>query len=65
MSAALIHANNLDEVIGGLHVSSSKFRSLSYVLVTTGLAYLLLTLVYVLVDAKQWWKGEPFLYAGS
>jgi len=28
------------------------------------LAYILMTLVYGLVDVKGWWQGEPFFYAG-
>ena len=40
-------------------------RSLSYVFVTTGMAFLLLAFVYVLVDFKRVWQGEPFLFAGK
>lgn len=38
--------------------------SLSYTMVTTGLAFMLFALVYVIVDARRWWSGAPFLYAG-
>ena len=40
-------------------------RSLSYVFVTTGMAFLLMAFVYVLVDFKHVWQGEPFLFAGK
>ena len=41
------------------------FRSISFVLVTTALAYLMLAIVYWIVDCKKWWNGAPFLYAGK
>jgi heparan-alpha-glucosaminide N-acetyltransferase len=34
------------------------------VLVTTCFAYLLLSALYVVVDVKQYWKGQPWFYAG-
>ena len=34
-------------------------------LVTTGMAFLLMAFIYVLVDMKQVWKGGPFLFAGK
>ena len=40
-------------------------RSLSFTMVTTGLAFLFMAVVYILVDAKRWWSGAPFLYAGK
>ena len=40
-------------------------RSLSYVMVTTSLANILMALVYFVVDVKEWWGGEPFFYAGT
>jgi len=39
-------------------------RSLSFVFVTTGLAFILMALTYLLVDYKRVWQGEPFLFAG-
>ena len=33
--------------------------------VTSGLAFILMAFVYVIVDAKEWWGGEPFFYAGE
>jgi len=38
---------------------------MSFVMVTTGLAYFLMAVVYFVVDAKKWWRGAPFLYAGK
>ena len=40
-------------------------RSLSFVFVTTGLAFILMALTYLLVDYKRIWQGEPFLFAGK
>ena len=37
---------------------------MSYTFVTSGLAFALMAFVYHLVDAKGWWGGEPFFYAG-
>ena len=34
-------------------------------MVTTGLAFMLMALVYVVVDVRRWWSGAPFLYAGK
>jgi len=38
--------------------------SISFVLVTSSFAFILLALLYVLIDVKKWWKGQPFFYAG-
>uniref|UniRef100_A0A182M7N1 Heparan-alpha-glucosaminide N-acetyltransferase catalytic domain-containing protein n=1 Tax=Anopheles culicifacies TaxID=139723 RepID=A0A182M7N1_9DIPT len=38
--------------------------SLSYVLATGSLAYLLLMLCYYAIDVKHAWNGRPFVYAG-
>jgi hypothetical protein len=40
------------------------FRSLSFVFVTSGCGFVLIAFVYVLVDVKHWWGGEPFFFAG-
>ena len=34
-------------------------------MVTTGLAFILMAAVYLIVDAKRLWNGAPFLYAGK
>ncbi|XP_058835834.1 heparan-alpha-glucosaminide N-acetyltransferase [Topomyia yanbarensis] len=38
--------------------------SVTYVLVTGSLAFLLLLLCFILIDVKRYWGGAPFLYAG-
>jgi heparan-alpha-glucosaminide N-acetyltransferase len=38
--------------------------SLSFVLALASMAFLLQCLLYLLVDAKFWWSGSPFCYAG-
>lgn len=38
--------------------------SLSYVLVTTGFAFFLFSLLYVIIDLKKYWSGKPLTYAG-
>ena len=40
-------------------------RSLSFVMVTTGLAFIFFAFVYIIVDARRWWSGAPFLFAGN
>ena len=39
--------------------------SISFVLVTSCFAFALLAALYVLIDLKHWWKGQPFFYAGE
>jgi hypothetical protein len=50
-----------------LHVTTifQNLWSISFVLVTTCFAFLLLSCLYVIVDAKQYWKGQPWFYAGG
>ena len=38
--------------------------SISFVLVTSCFAFTLLSLLYVIIDIKKLWKGQPFFYAG-
>ena len=38
--------------------------SISFVLVTSCFAFILLSLLYVVIDVKKLWKGQPFFYAG-
>ena len=38
--------------------------SISFVLITSCFAFALLAFLYVLVDLKHWWKGQPFFFAG-
>ena len=37
---------------------------MSYVFATTATAFLLMAVVYALVDAYNKWDGTPFIYAG-
>ncbi len=39
--------------------------SVSYVLVTSSSAFLVMTLLYVFVDVLSWWSGAPLRYAGK
>jgi len=38
--------------------------SISFVMVTSSFAFLLLAVLYFLIDVKHLWKGQPFFYAG-
>jgi len=38
--------------------------SISFVLVTSSFAFVLLSFLYVTIDMNNWWKGQPFFYAG-
>jgi heparan-alpha-glucosaminide N-acetyltransferase len=38
--------------------------SLTFVLTLAGLGYLILTVLYFLVDVRQWFTGAPFLWLG-
>ena len=38
--------------------------SLSFIFVLAGLAFIILTVLYLLVDVKQWFTGEPWLWLG-
>ncbi|XP_078050536.1 heparan-alpha-glucosaminide N-acetyltransferase [Augochlora pura] len=44
---------------------SKKMMSLSFVLFTSSLAFLLFAFLYFLIDYRQLWSGFPFIYAGS
>ena len=48
----------------GIIPINKNLWSLSYVLVTCSLAYILLLICYILVDVKKIWSGAPFIYAG-
>lgn len=49
---------------GHIPINKNLF-SLSFVLVTGGLAYLVFALLYFIIDYKNWWSGSPFNYAGK
>lgn len=48
----------------GLIPINKNLWSLSYVFVTTGFAFILLTVFYVIIDVKQFWSGKPLTFAG-
>lgn len=48
----------------GLIPINKNLWSLSYVFVTSGLAFLLMAIIYILIDAHGLWAGEPFIFAG-
>lgn len=48
----------------GLIPINKNLWSLSFVLITTAFAYLLLTILYVAIDVKKYWTGRPLGYAG-
>ncbi|KAF3423594.1 hypothetical protein E2986_03944 [Frieseomelitta varia] len=52
------------ETQGGVIPVSKRMMTLSYVLASSSLAFLLYALLYVLIDYKQLWNGAPFIYAG-
>ncbi|KOX80589.1 Heparan-alpha-glucosaminide N-acetyltransferase [Melipona quadrifasciata] len=52
------------ETEGGMIPVSKRMMTLSYVLATSSLAFLLYALLYILIDYKQLWNGAPFIYAG-
>nr|XP_005284014.1 heparan-alpha-glucosaminide N-acetyltransferase isoform X1 [Chrysemys picta bellii] len=44
--------------------ANKNLWSISYVTTLSCFAYLLLLLIYYLVDVKKWWSGAPFFYPG-
>ena len=38
--------------------------SVSFIFLLSGGAFILLTLIYILVDYYKWWSGNPFIYVG-
>lgn len=49
---------------GGVIPMNKNLWSLSFVFVTSSLAYFLLTIFYILIDVLKWWSGTPLVYAG-
>jgi len=49
---------------GGLVPVNKNLWSISFVMVTSCFAFALLSFLYVIIDVKNWWKGQPFFYAG-
>lgn len=50
--------------IGGWIPINKNLWSLSFVMITSGMAFLLLTICYLLVDHYNYWSGFPFIYPG-
>ncbi|KAF2901701.1 hypothetical protein ILUMI_04480 [Ignelater luminosus] len=48
----------------GLIPVNKNLWSISFVLVTSSLAFLFFSLCYCLIDVKEYWSGKPFLFAG-
>lgn len=48
----------------GLIPINKNMWSLSFVLVTSGMAFVLLAIMYVIVDVRSYWRGAPLVYAG-
>ena len=36
----------------------------TYTIITACSAYFILVLLYILIDIKSWWSGNPFIYLG-
>lgn len=49
---------------GGPIPINKNLWSVSYVLVTSSMAFSVLTVFYVFIDALVWWSGAPLRYAG-
>ncbi|XP_049765280.1 heparan-alpha-glucosaminide N-acetyltransferase-like [Schistocerca cancellata] len=61
LAGILCHFSKEDGIIP---VNKSLW-SISFVLATASMAFLLLSLLYFVADYHDWWSGAPFLYAGS
>ncbi|KAJ8957118.1 hypothetical protein NQ318_007334 [Aromia moschata] len=48
----------------GIIPVNKNLWSISFVMVTSSVAFALLSLCYVLVDVRKYWSGKPFLFAG-
>uniref|UniRef100_A0A1B0CSM6 Putative heparan-alpha-glucosaminide n-acetyltransferase-like protein n=1 Tax=Lutzomyia longipalpis TaxID=7200 RepID=A0A1B0CSM6_LUTLO len=48
----------------GLIPINKNMWSLSFVLVTSGMAFVLLAIMYIIVDVRGVWRGAPLVYAG-
>ena len=38
--------------------------SVSFILILSGGAFLLLVVMFVVIDVTRWWSGAPFFYPG-
>ncbi|KAJ9592755.1 hypothetical protein L9F63_015593 [Diploptera punctata] len=48
----------------GIIPVNKNLWSLSFVLALASMAFIMQTVLYIVVDAKRWWSGSPFFYAG-
>jgi len=48
----------------GIIPINKNLWSLSYVLATSSLAFILLTIFYIVIDVRNLWSGTPLVYAG-
>ena len=53
-----------DSFSGGLIPLNKNLWSLSFILCMAGLAFILLTICYYLIDRLNVWAGWPFIYVG-
>ncbi|XP_054605850.1 heparan-alpha-glucosaminide N-acetyltransferase [Nothobranchius furzeri] len=61
-SAAVLSKCTRDE---GFIPVNKNLWSLSYVLCMGSFSFLLLGVMYFIIDVKGWWGGQPFLYPGT
>uniref|UniRef100_A0A8C0HG60 Heparan-alpha-glucosaminide N-acetyltransferase n=1 Tax=Chelonoidis abingdonii TaxID=106734 RepID=A0A8C0HG60_CHEAB len=59
--SAILTKGSKDE---GYIPANKNLWSISYVTTLSCFAFLLLLLIYYLVDVKRWWSGAPFFYPG-
>ena len=43
---------------------NTNLASLSFILAVAGLAFIILTILYLLIDVKHWFTGAPFIWLG-
>lgn len=41
------------------------FRSVSFIMVTACFAFILLTILYLIIDVAKIWNGTPFIFPGT
>lgn len=62
LSGGILCSFKIDD--GSIPINKNLW-SLSFVLVTSSIAFILLTALYVFIDVLAWWSGAPFRYAGN
>ncbi|XP_057371635.1 heparan-alpha-glucosaminide N-acetyltransferase-like [Daphnia carinata] len=61
LTGGLLCAFRIDD--GPIPINKNLW-SLSFALVTSSIAFCVLTILYVFIDVLSWWSGAPFRYAG-